>query len=117
MLSRPRSAKRTAGEVRVSLAGQLLPKLLHGLEGVAGRDRAGGPLAAGNDLDVALLEGAAADVDADREADQVGVLELDPGALVAVVVEDVEPGGAHRLVERVRRAPRGVVRRVQRDDL
>ena len=34
-----------------------------------------------------------ADVDAIGDADQVGVLELDAGALIAVVEQDVETGG------------------------
>jgi hypothetical protein len=45
------------------------------------------------DLDAALLQAARRQGDAPGDADQVGVLELDPRAqAVAIVVEDVDPG-------------------------
>ena len=44
------------------------------------------------DLDRPVLQPALADHDAERDADQVGVLELDARPLVAVVDQDVEPG-------------------------
>ena len=45
-------------------------------------------------LDLALGEALLADRDPDRDADQIGVLELHARALVAVVVEHVEAGRA-----------------------
>ncbi len=47
---------------------------------------------AGDQLDQAF-GGLLADVDAVWDADQVRVLELDPGTLIAVVEQDVESGG------------------------
>ena len=51
------------------------------------RLRVGPPL----DLDGPFLQAPLADDDPQRDADQVGVLELHPGALVAVVDQHVEP--------------------------
>ena len=33
-----------------------------------------------------------------RNADQIGVIELDPGAFVAVIQENTDPGGLQRIV-------------------
>src|SRR5262245_25699352 len=49
------------------------------------------------ELDGAFGQGLVADGEADGDADQVGVLELHAGALVAVVHEDVEAGGGEVL--------------------
>ena len=60
---------------------QQLDHLFHRFLGFHEEDGA----AAGLDLDFALGEGALADADAEGEAHEVGVLELDAGAFVTVV--------------------------------
>ena len=53
-------------------------------------------MAAQLEFDPALLETARADRDAQRRAEQVGVVELDAGPLFAVVGEDVQSGVRER---------------------
>ena len=43
-------------------------------------------------LDTAFVQAFGADGDAQRNADQVGIFELDAGALVAVVEQDFDAG-------------------------
>src|SRR5439155_5307328 len=57
--------------------------------------------ATGFDLDLAFLEPPVADVDSYREADQVGVGELEAGAGVAVVQQHVHAGGGEMIVNPV----------------
>ena len=47
------------------------------------------------DLDRPFLQAPLADHDPERDADQVGVLELDARALLAVVDQDVEPAASN----------------------
>ena len=60
-------------------------------------------LAAGAPFDLQLSVGQAASADhhAQRNADQVGILELDAGALIAIVQQHVDAGGRQFLVELV----------------
>ena len=51
------------------------------------------------ELDGTVLEPAFADDHAQRNPDQVGVLEFEAGALIAVVGQDFEPGGRERFFE------------------
>ena len=68
------------------------------------------------DLDVAFLEPAITDHDPERNPDQVGVLELDPGALVAVIDEDVIAGGFELGLDRGGGLDHGGVVALQRRD-
>jgi len=64
----------------------------HHLDDPARRDLVLRLLAARRELDDPFRQRLPADHDADREPDQVGVLELHPGPLVAVVVKDLDAG-------------------------
>ena len=54
-----------------------------------------------SDFDGILFEIAGADGEADGDAEEVGVVELDAGGLVAVVVKDFQAGGFKGFVELV----------------
>ena len=69
-----------------------LIRALEVLGGAVDGEVGGGVGEAVDEFDVAFGE-LLADVDAVGDADQFGVFELDAGALVAVVEEDVDAGG------------------------
>src|ERR1017187_5029678 len=78
-------------------------RLLDELDDTVRRDLGSLPLAARGDLDDAALKALAAHDDAHGKADKVEVLELHAGALVAIVVENLDSRGLEALVEPVRR--------------
>jgi hypothetical protein len=74
---------------------------------------AGGPT---GDLDQAVGQVAAADGQAERDAGQLGVLELDPRPLLTVIEEGVDPSRQEIGVQGRRRRPGGLVAGRQQDD-
>src|ERR1039457_6850608 len=89
---------------------------LHALDDAVRGDLRGLPLAARGHLDDTAREALAANDDAHRETDEVDVLELHAGALVTVVVEDLDARGLQFLVELVRRREDRRVPLERRDD-
>src|SRR4029077_17593865 len=87
------------------LAGQAPSEVADGRDHAVGRDRDVVSVPSCAPLDLAFLAEERANRDADRNAQEIGVLELDAGALVTIIQDRLEPGRAQIPIEALRRVP------------